>query len=55
MKLQKKESSIAVISEYFADGIEYFARLAERKALRSSMNKIKSFINKKIKKEIKDV
>lgn len=55
MKLQKKEFSIAVVSEYFADGIEYFARLAERKALRSSMNKIKSFINKKIKKEIKDV
>lgn len=55
MRLQKTVSGISIISEYMADGIAYFAKLAETKALKSSMNKIKSFLQNKIKKDIKNV
>lgn len=55
IKLQKKESSIAVVIDYLAEGIDFFVNIGNEKGLRSSMNKIKSFLNKKIKKEIKNV
>lgn len=55
MKIEKSVDKVSLISQYFAQGIDYFAKLAEQKALKSSLNKMKSFLQKKIKKEIKDV
>lgn len=55
MELKKTNTSVFIQSQYYATGIDYFARLAERKALRSSLNKIKNHLNKKIKEEIKNV
>lgn len=55
IKKQKKQGVIGIISEYFAQGIDYFAKKAENKALKASLNKIKSFLKNKIKKDIKNV
>lgn len=55
IKKQKKQGVIGIVSQYLADGISYFAKKAEAKALKASINKIKSFLQNKIKKEIKNV
>ena len=55
MKLEKNQKSVIIVSEYYADGIDYFVTKAESKANKSACNKIKTIIKKKIKEDIKNV
>lgn len=55
MKIQKNGTAIQSVIEYGAQGVDYFLGLAEKKIMKSSLNKTKNVIQKKIKKEIKNV
>lgn len=55
VKKEKKQDSVGIISEYFADGISYFAKRAEYKALMSALNRMRNFLQNKIKKDMKNV
>ena len=55
IELFEQETSVKIEEEYNAQGIDYFARKAEQKALRSTLNKMKKNIQKKVNQEIKNV
>ena len=55
MQLFKDDKKVRLKEQYKADGIDYFAKRAEQKALRSTLNKMKKLIQKKINEEIKNV
>lgn len=53
MKFVKTEDSIAIESEYTAQGINYFVDKSKSKALKSSLNRMKKLLQKKVDKELK--
>lgn len=53
MKFIKNEDSIAIESEYTAQGIDYFVDKSKEKALKSSLNRMKKLLQKKVDVELK--
>lgn len=53
MRFVKKEDSIAIESEYTAQGIDYFVKKSEMRALKASLNRMQKLLQKKVNKELK--